>query len=47
MKYQTPESPYYTRTVAEVWFTSADAAEAAGPRTFRATPVRNTRRTSK
>ncbi len=30
MKYHTPESPYYTRTIAEVWFTSAEAAEAAG-----------------
>jgi hypothetical protein len=30
MKFHTPESPYYTRTVAEVWFTSAEAAEAAG-----------------
>ena len=30
MKFHTPESPYYTRTIAEVWFTSAEAAEAAG-----------------
>jgi large subunit ribosomal protein L17 len=30
MKYHTPESPYYDRTVAEVWFADADAAEAAG-----------------
>jgi large subunit ribosomal protein L4 len=30
MKYHTPESPYYTRTVAEVWFDSVEAAEAAG-----------------
>ena len=30
MKYHTPESPYYDRTVAEVWFASAEAAEAAG-----------------
>ena len=26
----SPESPYYTRTVAEIWFNSAGAAEAAG-----------------
>jgi large subunit ribosomal protein L17 len=30
MKYHTPESPYYSRTKAEVWFDSAEAAEAAG-----------------
>jgi large subunit ribosomal protein L4 len=30
MKYHTPESPYYTRTVTEVWFNSVEAAEAAG-----------------
>jgi small subunit ribosomal protein S16 len=30
MKYHTPESPWYERTVAEVWFASAEAAEAAG-----------------
>ena len=30
MKYHTPESPYYERTVAEVWFADAEAAEAAG-----------------
>ncbi len=30
MKYHTPESPYYDRTVAEVWFADTDAAEAAG-----------------
>ncbi len=30
MKYHTPESPYYGRTVAEVWFASPEAAEAAG-----------------
>ncbi len=30
MKYHTPESPWYDRTVAEVWFATADAAEAAG-----------------
>lgn len=29
-KYHTPESPYYGRTKAEVWFNSAEAAEAAG-----------------
>jgi large subunit ribosomal protein L17 len=28
--YHTPESPYYEQTVAEVWFASAEAAEAAG-----------------
>lgn len=30
MKFHTPESPYYERTVAEVWFSSVAAAEAAG-----------------
>ena len=30
MKFHTPESPYYDRTVAEVWFASPEAAEAAG-----------------
>jgi large subunit ribosomal protein L22 len=30
MLYHTPESPYYDRTVAEVWFDSVDNAEAAG-----------------
>ncbi|MGZ4614348.1 MAG: 50S ribosomal protein L17, sunset domain variant [Actinomycetes bacterium] len=30
MKYHTPESPYYDRTVAEVWFKTAQDAEAAG-----------------
>ena len=30
MLYHTPESPFYGRTKAEVWFTTADAAEAAG-----------------
>jgi large subunit ribosomal protein L17 len=30
MRYHTPESPYYDRTVAEVWFASSEAAEAAG-----------------
>ncbi|MBW3085750.1 hypothetical protein KEM60_01958 [Austwickia sp. TVS 96-490-7B] len=30
MKYHTPESPYYDRTVAEVWFRTAEAAAAAG-----------------
>ena len=29
-KYHTPESPWYGRTSAEVWFNSAEAAEAAG-----------------
>jgi large subunit ribosomal protein L17 len=28
--YHTPESSYYEQTVAEVWFASAEAAEAAG-----------------
>ncbi len=28
--YHTPESPYYGRTVAELWFKSAEDAEAAG-----------------
>jgi large subunit ribosomal protein L4 len=30
MLYHTPDSPWYKRTVAEVWFNSAEAAEAAG-----------------
>lgn len=30
MLYHTPESPFYGRTKAEVWFASAEAAEAAG-----------------
>jgi large subunit ribosomal protein L17 len=30
MLYHTPESSYYDQTVAEVWFASAEAAEAAG-----------------
>lgn len=30
MKYHTPESPWYGRTVAEVWFNSTAAAEKAG-----------------
>ena len=30
MKYHTPESPFYTQTVAEIWFNSVEAAEAAG-----------------
>ncbi|WP_163508554.1 50S ribosomal protein L17 [Fodinicola acaciae] len=30
MKYHTEDSPYYDRTVAEVYFASAEAAEAAG-----------------
>ena len=30
MKYHTPESPSYDRTVAEVWFATPEAAEAAG-----------------
>jgi large subunit ribosomal protein L17 len=30
MLYHTPESSYYEQTVAEVWFASAEAAEAAG-----------------
>ena len=29
-KYHTPESPWYARTQAEVWFNSTEAAEAAG-----------------
>ena len=28
--YHVPESPHYGRTVAEVWFATTDAAEAAG-----------------
>jgi len=30
MLYHLPSSPFYGRTVAEVWFTTAEAAEAAG-----------------
>jgi large subunit ribosomal protein L4 len=30
MKFHTPESPFYERTIAEVWFDSVEAAEAAG-----------------
>ena len=30
MKFHTPESPYYERTVAEVYFKDAEAAEKAG-----------------
>ncbi|WP_203569064.1 50S ribosomal protein L17, sunset domain variant [Aestuariimicrobium ganziense] len=30
MKFHTPESPWYSQTIAEVWFNSAEAAEAAG-----------------
>jgi large subunit ribosomal protein L17 len=30
MLYHTPDSSYYDRTVAEVWFATAEAAEAAG-----------------
>ena len=29
-KFHTPESPWYDQTIAEVWFDSAEAAEAAG-----------------
>jgi large subunit ribosomal protein L4 len=30
MLYHPPSSPFYDRTIAEVWFTTAEAAEAAG-----------------
>ena len=30
MKYHTPESQWYDQTVAEVWFATTEAAEAAG-----------------
>ncbi len=30
MKYHTTESPWYDRTIAEVWFNSTEAAEKAG-----------------
>jgi hypothetical protein len=30
MLYHVPGSSFYARTVAEVWFTTAEAAEAAG-----------------
>ena len=29
-KYHTPESPWYAKTVAEVWFDTVESAEAAG-----------------
>jgi len=29
-KYHTPESPWYDKTVAEVWFDTVESAEAAG-----------------
>lgn len=30
MQFHTPESPWYDRTIAEVWFRTAEAAEKAG-----------------
>lgn len=30
MKYHTPDSPFYGRTVAEIWFATEEDAEAAG-----------------
>ena len=30
MKYHTPDSPYYDITIADVWFDTAESAEAAG-----------------
>ena len=30
MKYHTPTSPWYDRTIAEVWFRTPEAARAAG-----------------
>ena len=30
MKYHTPESLFYGRTVAEIWFATEEDAEAAG-----------------
>ena len=30
MLYHLPGTPFYDRTVAEVWFATAEAAEAAG-----------------
>ncbi|WP_130866075.1 50S ribosomal protein L4, sunset domain variant [Acidipropionibacterium timonense] len=30
MKFHTPTSPWYGRTIAEIWFRTAEAAEAAG-----------------
>jgi large subunit ribosomal protein L22 len=30
MKYHTPESPFYGRTIAEVWFATEEDAESAG-----------------
>ena len=37
-KYHTPESPYYDATIAEVWFATAEAAEAAGFEAVEADP---------
>ena len=30
MKFHAPTSPWYSRTTAEVWFKTSDAAEKAG-----------------
>ena len=30
MKFHAPSSPWYARTNAEIWFRTAEAAEAAG-----------------
>jgi small subunit ribosomal protein S2 len=30
MKFHAPTSPWYSRTAAEVWFRTAEAAEKAG-----------------
>ena len=30
MKFHAPSSPWYARTIAEVWFRTPEAAEAAG-----------------
>jgi large subunit ribosomal protein L4 len=43
-KYHTPQSPWYARTQAEVWFNSTEAAEAAG---FVAAVANNSEETDK
>jgi hypothetical protein len=30
MLFHTPASPWYSRTIAEIWFNSAETARAAG-----------------
>ena len=44
MQYHTPESRWYDQTVAEVWFATEEAAEAAGFAAPGARPRRGRRR---